>query len=118
MVKKSIQVLRLSLAVIQPYQRTVTQKKADKIIEKLLLRIALQKQKHLEVIVCKTTLFGIKISFPVEKNFSVAALDGRQYCILKTNFSNDCCGRCNCADFTFFMIFFITEDFAKVPSTA
>ena len=36
-VKKSIQVLRLSLTVVQPHQRTVTQKRTDKIIEKLLL---------------------------------------------------------------------------------
>ena len=36
-VKKSIQVLRLSFTVVQPHQRTVTQKRTDEIIEKLLL---------------------------------------------------------------------------------
>ena len=55
--------------------------------------------------------------FLLEKNLLLPRLTGWQYCILKTNLSNHCCKRCNCADFTFFMIFFNRENFAKIPST-
>ena len=44
-------------------------------------------------------------------------LKGWQYCILKTNFSNDYCERCSCADinFFFFFRFFIIEHRWAVP---
>ena len=46
----------------------------------------------------------------MEKNLSIVALDGMAVLYLKTNLSNDCCGRCSCANF------FYIKDFAKVPS--
>ena len=68
-------------------------------------------------------LFCFEIVFPGKRIFLLPRLTGWQHCILKTNLLNHCCGikvyNCNCADFTFFIIFFsITEDFAKLPSTA
>ena len=92
----------------QSYQRTVTNKRTDEIIKKFWSWIAFQKQKHLEIVVWKThSSSASKYLFLWKSIFLLPRLTGWQYCILKTNISNDCCRRCNCADFIFLFFYFL-----------